>query len=136
MEQPVSKTINANEKEPASMEINANEKESASLDERKPKKKEVEVEFLRVQSEHQKLKQTPKEQRLKNHATTLKSLYKRMLVLSKRLPNGDLLPSKVAKTAAERKKQVKSNCYCKYLSSTCNPGEGETVRGEEGVAQV
>ena len=66
------------------------------MDKRKSKKIELKVEFLQLQSKYQRLKQVPREQRFKNHAANIKSLYKRMSVLKKSLPDGDLLSSKSA----------------------------------------
>ena len=72
------------------------------MDKRKPKKIEVELEYLQVKSEHTRLKKVPREQRLKIMQSPPKAcaVYKRMSVLKKRILDGDLPLSKVAARSA------------------------------------
>ena len=82
-------------------EIKANE---VNMDEKELNP--VEVEYLEVKMQHRGLKDLPREERLEGHGAKLKSLYKRMTTLEKKLRNEDILSPKVPKTAVQRNKQV------------------------------
>ena len=90
-------------------------KANLNMDETKKELNPVEVEYLQLKRQHAEMKQVPKEKRVKDHGAKLKSLYKRMTRLEKKLPDQDLLSPKESKSAVVRNKEVKSNCFCKYL---------------------